>query len=39
MGLARNEYVLGLRRVSARPRGAETPSDLYGERCLFFLDG
>lgn len=36
MELARNEYVLGLRRVSLGLSAQETPSDLFERRCLFF---
>ncbi len=36
MELARNEYVLGLRRVSLGLAAQETPSDLFERRCLFF---
>jgi len=36
MELARNEYVLGLRRVSLGLAAQDTPSDLFERRCLFF---
>jgi hypothetical protein len=36
MELARNEYVLGLRRVSLGLAAQEAPSDLFERRCLFF---
>ncbi|HZZ20137.1 MAG TPA: hypothetical protein VFE25_12245 [Opitutaceae bacterium] len=36
MELARNEYVLGLRRVSHGLAADEAPSDLFERRCLFF---
>jgi hypothetical protein len=36
MELARNEYVLGLRRVSLGLAVQEAPSDLFERRCLFF---
>jgi hypothetical protein len=36
MELARNEYVLGLRRVSMGLATQEVPSDLFERRCLFF---
>jgi hypothetical protein len=36
MELARNEYVLGLRRVSQGLAADEVPSDLFERRCLFF---
>jgi hypothetical protein len=36
MELARNEYVLGLRRVSEGLAAQEAPSDLFERRCLFF---
>jgi hypothetical protein len=36
MELARNEYVLGLRRVSEGLSAFEAPSDLFERRCLFF---
>jgi hypothetical protein len=36
MELARNEYVLGLRRVSLGLAAQEDPSDLFERRCLFF---
>jgi hypothetical protein len=36
MELARNEYVLGLRRVSLGLAEQEAPSDLFERRCLFF---
>lgn len=36
MELARNEYVLGLRRVSQGLAVQDTPSDLFERRCLFF---
>jgi hypothetical protein len=36
MELARNEYVLGVRRVSLGLAAQETPSDLFERRCLFF---
>jgi len=36
MELARNEYVLGLRRVSLGLAAQDAPSDLFERRCLFF---
>jgi len=36
MELARNEYVLGLRRVSQGLAVQDNPSDLFERRCLFF---
>ena len=36
MELARNEYVLGLRRVSLGLSVQDAPSDLFERRCLFF---
>jgi ribosomal protein S12 methylthiotransferase accessory factor YcaO len=36
MELARNEYVLGLRRVSQGLAVDDAPSDLFERRCLFF---
>jgi hypothetical protein len=36
MELARNEYVLGMRRVSQGLSVEDTPSDLFERRCLFF---
>jgi hypothetical protein len=36
MELARNEYVLGLRRISTGLHVQEAPSDLFERRCLFF---
>jgi hypothetical protein len=36
MELSRNEYVLGLRRVSRGLAAEEAPSDLFERRCLFF---
>ena len=36
MELARNEYVLGLRRVSLGLAVQDSPSDLFERRCLFF---
>jgi hypothetical protein len=36
MELARNEYALGLRRVSEGLAVQEAPSDLFERRCLFF---
>lgn len=36
MELARNEYVLGLRRVSQGLSVQDTPSDLFERRCVFF---
>ena len=36
MELARNEYVLGLRRVSMGLAVQDAPSDLFERRCLFF---
>jgi len=36
MELARNEYVLGLRRVSQGLAVQDQPSDLFERRCLFF---
>jgi hypothetical protein len=36
MELARNEYVLGLRRVSLGLSAQDAPSDLFERRCLFF---
>jgi len=36
MELARNEYALGLRRVSQGLAVQEAPSDLFERRCLFF---
>ncbi len=36
MELARNEYVLGLRRVSMGLAVQDSPSDLFERRCLFF---
>ncbi len=36
MELARNEYVLGLRRVSQGLAVIDAPSDLFERRCLFF---
>jgi hypothetical protein len=36
MELARNEYVLGMRRVSQGLSVQDAPSDLFERRCLFF---
>jgi hypothetical protein len=36
MELARNEYVLGLRRVSQGLAVQDAPSDLFERRCLYF---
>jgi len=36
MELARNEYVLGLHRISQGVAAEEPPSDLFERRCLFF---
>ena len=36
MELSRNEYLLGLRRVSAGLAGPESASNLFERRCLFF---
>ncbi len=36
MELARNEYVLGLRRVSQGLSTVEKPTDLFERRCVFF---